>query len=130
MARPTTPAPASSGATFSPSWDSAFSTTKTRMNMPSTVRSIGSRVRTRALRAAWLSRAAASAGAGWPNWPLSHTTSARTRVQRMLNSVCSRRLPSVPSANHSSEWSPQVSSSSTTAPMPSSTETTARIGGT
>jgi hypothetical protein len=91
---PTTPAPAIRGATFTPISVSTFSATKTMMVPDSRVRSIGSSVRTRALRAACASRDSFVRWRWMAALVSSQTAVATTMVSVIDTSEPSSRAPS------------------------------------
>jgi len=72
------------------------------------VRSIGSRVRRRAERAAWASRASRARCSWKAELEASHTASESASVTPMLPSAPTIRPPSAPVPNQASESSPQA----------------------
>ncbi len=115
MASPITPAPASSGAMFTPICASVVSPTTTASTTPSAVRASGSSVRTRAERAAAPSFGRAARLRWIAAFASSHSTSATVTVMAMEVTEATRREPGRPSRKKAKAGSPQLCSASTTA---------------
>ena len=115
IASPITPAPASSGAMFTPMSLSTISPATVTMVSSSVVRSIGSSVRRRAERAACASRASRARCSWMPPLAASQTNSASTSVVPMLPSAPTMRPPSAPLVNQATASMPQAWNSTTAA---------------
>ena len=90
---------------------STFSTRKIRITIISAVRIIGSRVRTRAERAAWPSREALVSWRAMALFATSHTRMATSALTPMEPSAPRMREPSRPWVNQAKAPMPQASSS-------------------
>ena len=125
-ATPNTPAPASSGAMLMPISDSTISPTKTQIATSRAERNIGSKVRSRAERAAWALAASPARWRSMARFAISHTPTASAMVRATEPSMRSSLAPSSARRNQPATGRPQASSRPSTASVTTTTRSTAR----
>ena len=102
-----TPAPASNGAILTPISLSTISPATRHTVTSRVVRSIGSKVRNRADRDTWASRASRARCRSIAALASSHTAKANTKVIKIDADAASARPPKAPGANQAKLSSPQ-----------------------